>query len=129
MSFPEVNEYEQIVTQIPNGSEGNPYLHDVGIDADLLLSELPHGDQSDVTGLRKLYPQPESGRAAVRMVDVVAWAPACAVRGSTDPAALATLTDDFWLRVMVPTEDGVGWEVAADVSKILRHHLKVEFNH
>ena len=70
-----------------------------------------------------LYPQPEAGKPPLRLVERAQWAPKETLQGES---LLVTLSDDFWLRVMVEDADAPdgSWKVAVDLSQLLHQKLK-----
>lgn len=73
------------------------------------------------------HPLPEVGKTLTRVFDSVHWSPPGALAGLSQSAgsscALATLTEDHWLRLHAPAADGT-WPVAADVSRALHQRVK-----
>lgn len=110
---------------IPNPERGNPYLHDVGIDRDVLMNELSLDDKELLIATHHLYPQPEAGKPPLRLVEKTVWAPKEAFPAQS---SLVTLTDDFWLKVMVEDSEAAdgSWKVAVDLSQLLHQTLKSE---
>ncbi len=114
----QINFHRQL---IPNENDiDNPYLHDVGVDENVLLEELPPSEHSAIVSLRQKCPLPEMGKSAVRLVDRAKWSPRAWLPGSSP--ALITLTDDHWLRLLT-YEDG-RWTLGIDLSEVLHSHRK-----